>query len=614
MKRRLIASVTAVLLLVPASGSVAVGAGASGPADSAVPPAAQVVARAAGAQTDYSQVIDKLRQEIPGLMAAGQSVGLSIALVDGDRTVWAEGFGWADRERKRPVTPDTLFHIGSSSKTLTAAAVMQLVEQGKVDLDAPLRRYVPEFSMQPRFSRNVVTLRSVMTHHSGIPEDIPNGMFTMRRPYRAYLDSMIRAVRKIQPERRVGAAWAYSNTAIALLQRVVENVSGQGFLAYTRKHLFRPMGMKSTTFDDAAAPRRRLARGYQTVIDDDGSQRVVSCPREYANIWAAGSVVSSATEMARYLKTMIARGTAPGGKQILRRKTVRKMITKQPSSPWDVTYFRMGLVWWLIDSPDGIGKRVEHGGDTQLHHTALAWLPGTDLGVFVSVNTAGTADVRGPVSDLALHLMHAAKTGQPATPASAPAGPGTASQAELDAIVGRYAASGIGVIDVSASDGNLLVTTGAQVPGAAAVTFRPTADGWFLSDTAGGGSIKSATIKGNKVLLARGGWKTGLFALRIPPHKVSKAWRDRVGDYKPTRMLPNNYPSAPGAPVNATVSLSMWEGLLILDDSVLMPAGQNRAFTYGGQAMQVMRGDGTEVRASGRGLHMTGLRYVPRKR
>ena len=105
----------------------------------------------ADGSTDYGGVLATLSRDIPRQMKAEHVVGLSIALIDGDRTVWARGFGWADRARRVPVTENTLFHIGSSSKTMTAAAVMQLVERRRVDLDAPLSRYVPGFSLLPRF-------------------------------------------------------------------------------------------------------------------------------------------------------------------------------------------------------------------------------------------------------------------------------------------------------------------------------------------------------------------------------------------------------------------------------------------------------------------------------
>ena len=136
----------------------------------------------AGTSTDYAGIRSTLSREIPKEMRATHTVGLSIALVDGGRTVWARGFGSADRAARVPVTADTLFHIGSTSKTLAAAAVMQLVEQGRVDLDTPLSRYVPQFKMLPRFPGSVVTVRSVLDMHSGIPGDIGNGMLTSGRP------------------------------------------------------------------------------------------------------------------------------------------------------------------------------------------------------------------------------------------------------------------------------------------------------------------------------------------------------------------------------------------------------------------------------------------------
>jgi hypothetical protein len=103
-----------------------------------------------------------LSRDIHQALRASHTVGLSIALVDGNRTVWARGFGWANRAARLPVTSGTLFHIGSSSKSMAAAAVMQLVEQGRVDLDAPLSRYVPQFRLLPRFPGSVITVRSVL--------------------------------------------------------------------------------------------------------------------------------------------------------------------------------------------------------------------------------------------------------------------------------------------------------------------------------------------------------------------------------------------------------------------------------------------------------------------
>jgi CubicO group peptidase (beta-lactamase class C family) len=179
----------------------------------------------------------------------------SVALVDGDRTVWARGFGWANRASRVPVTTGTLFNIGSASKSMAAAAVMQLVQEGRVDLDAPLSRYVPRFRLLPRFPGSVITVRSVLDMHSGIPGDIDNGSFSTRRPFPGYDQFLLRALAKGYPERPVNTAYAYSNSSYALLRNLVQNVTGQNFVTYTRQHLFGPMGMAKTTFNDASRLR-----------------------------------------------------------------------------------------------------------------------------------------------------------------------------------------------------------------------------------------------------------------------------------------------------------------------------------------------------------------------
>jgi CubicO group peptidase (beta-lactamase class C family) len=219
-------------------------------------------AAVAGQPTDYAGVRATLSREIPQALRASHTVGLSIALVDGHRTVWARGFGWANRAARVPVTAGTLFHIGSSSKSMAATAVMQLVEQGRVDLDAPLSRYVPQFRLLPRFRGSVITVRSVLDMHSGIPGDIENGSFTVGRPYPGYDRFLLRVLAREYPERPVNTAYAYSNSGYGLLRNLVQNVTGQSFATYTREHLFGPMGMASTTFNDASVPDSALTHGY----------------------------------------------------------------------------------------------------------------------------------------------------------------------------------------------------------------------------------------------------------------------------------------------------------------------------------------------------------------
>ena len=407
--------VTSMALLVPASWASAAPAAAS-----ATPGAASVQER-----TDYGEVIRTLNTEIPAAMQEAGIVGLTIALVDGDRVVLAKGFGDADRAAGRRVTDETLFHIGSTSKTLAAIAVMQLVEEGLVDLDAPMSRYVPEFSMLPRFQGNEITVRQVLDHHSGIPGDVFNGLITIGEPVPEFNAWLVEALQSMYPERRVDTMWGYNNSGYALLQNVVENVSGMGFEAYAQENVFGPMGMTSSYFDDRLAKSRDMTRNYVTEESADGGRTTTAYPREYVNGWPAGSVLSNADDMAKYMQTLLAGGKGENGR-ILKSSTLRQMWTRQARPPLDVIFTHYGLGFALGDPAlDWTGEEVVwHNGATILNFTMMRLLPESGLGAYVSINTAGAPNISQSVADRAISLAFTAKTGTPQ-----PAGTGSASPA-----------------------------------------------------------------------------------------------------------------------------------------------------------------------------------------
>jgi CubicO group peptidase (beta-lactamase class C family) len=130
--------------------------------------------------------------------------------------------------------------------------------------------------------------------HSGIPAEINNGSFTVGGPHPGYNAFLLRDLAKDYPERPVDTAYSYSNSGYELLRNVVEDVTGEGFDSYTRSHLFGPIGMMNSTYDDATVSGTALSHGYQAVTPPAGGVRVVARPREYVNTWGPGSVVSSA--------------------------------------------------------------------------------------------------------------------------------------------------------------------------------------------------------------------------------------------------------------------------------------------------------------------------------
>jgi len=310
-------------------------------------------------------VVSTLQADVPKMMAAAGTVGLMVTLVDGNQTVWSEGFGFADKQAGTPVTANTSFHIGSVSKTMTATAVMQLVKEGKVDLDAPLRQYVPEFTLQPAGAADAITVRSVLDHHSGIPGDVFNGLFTNGGPNPEFRAWLVQALSAMYPERAINQEWAYNNSGYVLLANLVEHVTGSSFEEYTRTHVFDPMGMTQTSFDDAKVDDANLTANYSVAANDDGTPGEPQFQeREYINGWAAGSVTSTANEMSKYVQMLLADGQGADGR-VLPAGTLAQMWTPQLSLPIDVLYFQMGLGFALGDPAlNWAGPVVQHDGAT----------------------------------------------------------------------------------------------------------------------------------------------------------------------------------------------------------------------------------------------------------
>ncbi|MDZ7576999.1 MAG: serine hydrolase domain-containing protein [Candidatus Nanopelagicales bacterium] len=579
--------------------------------------------------TNYSQVIRKLKADIPALMDQNKVVGLTIALVDGQRVVWKKGFGYANKARNRRVNTGTLFPIGSASKTFTAAAVMQLVERGWVNLDDPLSKYVPGFRLKPRYAGNVITVRSVLDHHSGIPGDVFNGLFTSRKPDPGFRPWLLRALRKTYPERRVNKVWAYSNSGYVLLQNLVEHVSGMKIERYAQRHLFGPMGMKSSHFDPTRAPVRRLTRGYMATPSPTGQPIGAKVQaRDYVNGWTAGSITSSATDMSRYMRTMLAKGKAlplPLGGRVLRRSTVRQMWTPQTHTTLDNharnTSFGVGSfgLGWFLRSPnmEWAGKSRSHNGDTALAHSSMRLLPDSGLGVFVSVNTSSTGGINDSVANEALSLAYTAKTGIPEPPPAQLPNPRTArwSQAALRRHAGLYAGSRT-LASMTVAGGNLVFNNGAAL-----ITYTPTRSGWFKPDQAGVPQIRFRKVAGRRLLLTRlpsgPAIVQGPVGERISPSSLRGRWRHKLGNYRAMNINPRQTPFT----VPKRITLGSVAGVLTLVTGLgvvqaLKPVSGKVAFTAGLGAF-LARGKGDSVvfrkrRSHPRSFTYLGVRYVRR--
>ncbi len=557
---------------------------------------------AADLEPDYSSVIAALDSEIPQMMAQGHVVGLTVAIVDDQKVVMTKGYGLADRDANTPVTTDTLFHIGSLSKTFTATAVMQLVEQGKVDLDAPLARYVPSFRMLPRYKGNVITVRSVLDHHSGIPGDVFNGLITEGKTDPGFRSWLLKALAKMYPERRVNTEQAYNNSGFVLLQDLVENVTGQPFDTYTAEHLFARMGMQRSTFNDTLPPDSALTRNYLAT-----EQSVLAKPREYVNGWSAGSILSSANDMANYLRMLNASGTGVAG-QVIKPETLAQMLTPQTDVALDITPARFGLSWFVAPRR-WTGFTYMHDGATAYNYSQLMMLRDSKLGVFVSANTANEMQVQAQVAVRALGLLFTAKTGisepsvkpLPMAKASAP------SKAVLAKREGIYA-SAAGFDRVVAVGHRLKYTPWAAEP----MTLRRMSNGWWRAE-ATGTQWRFRTVQGRHLLLQRvsspSGIQTTIVSEKATVQSIPKQWKNRLGTYRASNIVPGNIPDF----VSRKITLRMSHGVLVLDRrdgivEVLQPIRDDVAFTFGiGATGGRNKGDG--VFAKGHTLTWMGVRY-----
>jgi len=348
------------------------------------PPLATGCSSSGDGSTNYSDIIGDMTDVVQNRMAENPYVkGLSLALVDGQRVVWAEGFGYADAEAKAPATADTLYEIGSVSKVFTACLVLQLVDAGKVNLDDPLTNYIPGFSVGqplgsfPKAGGGPVTIRSMMTHHSGIPGDLWNGTFGKAR-YPDFNTRLLDALKNDNAHYPPNFFLMYNNTAVSLLATVIEAASGETFERRSDA-FFQALGMTHTSFfrDSPPVAGGPLAKGYL--------QGKTYGPY-YNNTVAAGSMISSVSDMARFIQMMNSRGQAQGGR-VLKAETVEAMLTRQNGSiPLDFD-FPLGFIWKLYDPELAYaGRFCEHSGDAMIFESMLKILTDRHLGMIVLTN------------------------------------------------------------------------------------------------------------------------------------------------------------------------------------------------------------------------------------
>jgi CubicO group peptidase (beta-lactamase class C family) len=320
-------------------------------------------------------IIDKYRTLIPQEMRKQHIPGMAIAIVDDKQVVWSEGFGYTDWDYKTPVTADTPFSIQSMTKSFTAAAVMLAVQEGLVDLDTPVSKYLPDFHINSIFEERPeekITLRHLLSHTAGFTFDAPVG--NNNDLDAGTWQDLITSISNTWLLFPVGTRYNYSNNGINLAAHIVEVQAGMPFQQYLKTRLLEPLGMTHSTLDiDAirAVPDRAI--GNSAFF-----RQIPISP-----IMAAGGLYTSANDMVRYLLFYLNLGKVNSGTaeetQVLNADLVKTMYDGQFPASADQGY---GLGLSFSRAHDATNTlEIEHGGGGFGFISDMAWLPQIKFGV-----------------------------------------------------------------------------------------------------------------------------------------------------------------------------------------------------------------------------------------
>ena len=327
---------------------------------------------------------------------------LSWALVDDQQLVWSEGVGYQDPGRKLAATADTVYRVGSVSKPTTALLLMMLVEQGLIDLDAPIQKYLPDFHPRNKSGKQI-TLRQMLAHRSGMVRESPVGnYFDATEPTLAQTVASLNKTELVfVPETTA----SYSNAALATVGLLLEKTQHEPFAKLIERRLLGPIGMTHSTYAPSDKTRRDLAKAIMWTYHG----KTFPAPTWQLGMPSAGGLESTVNDQAKMLSFLFAGGKTADGRQLLKPETVHSMFEIQYGKPGDKSGFGIS---YLVSDFEG-RKRIGHGGAVYGFATEFAALPDDKLGVVV----IGSKDVANAVTrraaDYALRGMLALKAGKP---------------------------------------------------------------------------------------------------------------------------------------------------------------------------------------------------------
>jgi CubicO group peptidase (beta-lactamase class C family) len=310
-----------------------------------------------------------LTRELPALLKESDVPGLAVAICTPDEILWSFSTGVTRRGGAQKVTHDTIFSVQSCSKMFTSATVLIAVQQGLVDLDEPIKRYLPDFTVRSCFEpdpERKITLRKLLGHRAGFTHEAPEG--NNYRVGRASFEAHCRSICETWLRFPVGHHYEYSNLGIDLAAYAVQCVAGVPFSEFARRHLFVPLGLQRTTFT-----YRAIATERNRAIGHSGTKRLpVRVP-----MVAAGGLYTSVIEACRFIQFHLS-----GGQGILDQTLLQSMYEDPSAELGDTAGYGLGTFIWVFNRTQARG----HGGGGFGFICSMNWLQDAGIGVVVLSN------------------------------------------------------------------------------------------------------------------------------------------------------------------------------------------------------------------------------------
>ena len=323
--------------------------------------------------------------------------GLSLVIVKDDKVIYMKGLGYRDFERKVPVTPDTLFAIGSSTKAFTSMLVAMGADEGKISLDDSPKKFLPYFKLQDPDADAKITVRDLLSHSSGLNRtDLAWITGVLNR------EEVIRVAAQAKPTAKLREKWQYQNVMYSAAGECVAKAEGSSWESLIKERIFKPLGMRGSNLNVADTLRSPdYSKGYN--YDEDTKETRQLPMRDFPQVAAAGAINSNARDMAQWLRLMLGGGVFEG-KRLVSENNFAELLKPQIKIAGNIHY---GLGWMLREWRGH--KVAEHGGNIDGFNAQVALMPDQHLGFVmltnVSASTLPSAAMEAVWSNLASNVV-----------------------------------------------------------------------------------------------------------------------------------------------------------------------------------------------------------------